>query len=69
MIAQVGGHILAPGVGAQGAGPKELRQVFGGALGLVLATASRSIAAAGPDPSKLAARARECAEAVSFLGN
>ena len=47
-----GGPILAPGVGAQGAGRDELRAVFGDralASGQVLATASRAVLSAGPD--------------------
>lgn len=47
-----GGPILAPGVGAQGAGLAELRAVFGDralSSGQVLATASRAVLGAGPD--------------------
>ncbi|GAA1505952.1 orotidine-5'-phosphate decarboxylase [Brevibacterium permense] len=47
-----GGPILAPGVGAQGAGLTELRAVFGSRAlesGQVLATASRAVLGAGPD--------------------
>ncbi|MCU4297954.1 orotidine-5'-phosphate decarboxylase [Brevibacterium permense] len=47
-----GGPILAPGVGAQGAGLTELRAVFGDRAlksGQVLATASRAVLGAGPD--------------------
>lgn len=47
-----GGPILAPGVGAQGAGLTELRAVFGNRAlesGQVLATASRAVLGAGPD--------------------
>ena len=47
------GIFLAPGVGAQGAGPAELREVFGAALPRVLASASRSILGGGPDASGL----------------
>jgi orotidine-5'-phosphate decarboxylase len=46
------GPILAPGVGAQGAGVRELRAVFGEqalASGQILATASRAVLQAGPD--------------------
>ncbi|MBP3222759.1 MAG: orotidine 5'-phosphate decarboxylase, partial [Actinomycetaceae bacterium] len=42
------GIFLAPGVGAQGAGPRELDAVFGDARSRVLASASRSILAGGP---------------------
>jgi orotidine-5'-phosphate decarboxylase len=43
----VGGPILAPGLGAQGASPGDLARVFGPALADVLATTSRDILAAG----------------------
>ncbi len=45
--------ILAPGLGAQGASGADLREVFGGALGQVLASSSRGILAAGPDARAL----------------
>lgn len=48
------GVILAPGVGAQGAGPKELRRLFAGCPeGTVLPSVSRSVLAAGPEPGAL----------------
>ncbi|WP_210602313.1 orotidine-5'-phosphate decarboxylase [Brevibacterium oceani] len=60
-----GGPILAPGVGAQGAGIRELRDVFGPAAlasGQVLATASRAVLGAGPEG--LAAAADELNRAL-----
>ena len=64
-----GGPILAPGVGAQGAGLPELRAVFGDRAltsGQVLATASRAVLGAGPDGLADAAAAlnRELTAAV-----
>ncbi|GAA1855862.1 orotidine-5'-phosphate decarboxylase [Myceligenerans crystallogenes] len=53
--------ILAPGVGAQGAGAAELAATFGEARGRVCASSSRSILAAGPDATAL--RAAACAAA------
>lgn len=47
------GIFLAPGVGAQGAGGDELRQVFGSGIGHVLASASRSVLAGGPSQQGL----------------
>ena len=47
------GPLLAPGVGAQGAGPAELAAVFGDARPRVLVNQSRGIAAAGPIIEKL----------------
>ena len=43
----VGGPILAPGLGAQGASPGDLARVFGPALADVLATSSREVLGAG----------------------
>lgn len=42
------GIFLAPGVGAQGGGASELREVFGSGISRVLASASRSILRGGP---------------------
>jgi orotidine 5'-phosphate decarboxylase len=42
------GPLLAPGVGAQGAGPAELESVFGAARRHVLASTSRGVLKAGP---------------------
>ncbi|OKL49113.1 orotidine 5'-phosphate decarboxylase [Boudabousia liubingyangii] len=47
------GPLLAPGVGAQGAGGKEIREVFGTPAPFVLASASRSVAAGGPQATGL----------------
>ena len=61
-LATVGGPLLAPGVGAQGAGADELAQVFGDARDAVLAASSRGVLVAGPEPAALrsaAARARD----------
>ncbi len=49
--------ILAPGFGAQGAEPSDLRRLFGRLSGNVVASESRSILSAGPD--RLAARIEE----------
>lgn len=47
-LQSVRGPILAPGLGAQGATPADLRRTFGAAYPQVLATSSRDILAAGP---------------------
>jgi orotidine-5'-phosphate decarboxylase len=49
------GPVLAPGLGAQGAGPSDLPAVFGPALPLVLPAVSREVLGAGPDPARLRA--------------
>lgn len=56
----VNGPLLAPGVGAQGAAGPELATVFGPARGNVLASTSRAVLSAGPDPQGL----RRAAEAA-----
>jgi orotidine-5'-phosphate decarboxylase len=58
-LPELGGVILAPGVGAQGAGAAEVAALFAGCpAGSVLASASRSVLAAGPDVGALSAAAR-----------
>lgn len=58
-LAAVRGPLLAPGVGAQGAGAAELADVFGDARRSVLASSSRGVLAAGPSVSALRAAARK----------
>jgi len=65
----VGGPLLAPGIGAQGAGPAELRQVFGAALPAVLPSSSREVLRGGPTVAGLCeAAARTLDEVRSALG-
>ncbi|MFI2562679.1 orotidine-5'-phosphate decarboxylase [Paenarthrobacter sp. NPDC018779] len=52
-LGPVKGAILAPGLGAQGATPADLRATFGSAYPAVLATSSRGILAAGPTVAAL----------------
>ena len=47
-LAALNGAFLAPGVGAQGAGPAQVREVFAGATDAVLASSSRAILRSGP---------------------
>ncbi|KQS97223.1 orotidine-5'-phosphate decarboxylase [Cellulomonas sp. Leaf395] len=61
-LVAVNGPLLAPGVGAQGAGPRELAQVFGAARRQVVASSSRGVLAAGPDVSALRAAARDASD-------
>ncbi|MGR0159979.1 orotidine-5'-phosphate decarboxylase [Paenarthrobacter nitroguajacolicus] len=58
-LAPVRGAILAPGLGAQGATPADLRATFGTAYPTVLATSSRGILAAGPSMAGLRAATDE----------
>ncbi|NMH90907.1 orotidine-5'-phosphate decarboxylase [Pseudonocardia bannensis] len=59
-LGALNGAVLAPGLGAQGAGPGDLAARFAGVDGLVLPTASRSVLRHGPDPAAL----RGAAEAL-----
>ncbi|WP_456824669.1 orotidine-5'-phosphate decarboxylase [Cellulomonas sp. P5_E12] len=61
-LAAVRGPLLAPGVGAQGAGAAELADVFGDARRAVLASSSRGVLAAGPSVSALRAAARTASD-------
>lgn len=64
-LAAVNGPLLAPGVGVQGAGPRELSAVFGVARRQVLASSSRGVLAAGPDVERLRSAARRAADAAA----
>lgn len=57
-LTRLGGPILAPGLGAQGAAAADLRTVFGASLPLVVPSYSREVLAAGPSVTGL----REAAE-------
>ena len=52
-LSQVNGPLLAPGLGAQGATPSDLRSVFGESLRNVLPSYSREVLNAGPSVSAL----------------
>lgn len=58
----VHGAFLAPGVGAQGAGPAELATVFHGTLPNVLASTSRGILRKGPDVDAITEAAKQAVE-------
>jgi orotidine-5'-phosphate decarboxylase len=67
-LSQLGGVILAPGLGAQGARPEDVAVRFAGcAPGSVLASSSRSLLAAGPDVGRLRQGALELAQELSGL--
>jgi orotidine-5'-phosphate decarboxylase len=63
VLSQFNGPFLAPGVGAQGAGPADVAALFAGCTpGSVLPSVSRSVLTAGPSAEALrsaAARARD----------
>jgi orotidine-5'-phosphate decarboxylase len=56
-LGKLSGPVLAPGIGAQGAGPADVAARFCGLRGVVLPSASRSLLTAGPDPAALRAAA------------
>ena len=66
-LAAVGGPLLAPGVGAQGGTPDDLRRVFGDALPDVLPASSRDVLSAGPDVAALRDRARATNDRLAAL--
>jgi len=51
----VGGPLLAPGYGAQGGTAADLARIFGPASSHVLASSSREVLRAGPDPAAMLA--------------
>ena len=58
-LSQLGGVILAPGLGAQGAGPSDIAARFAGCSpGSVLPSSSRGLLNQGPDPADLGRSAR-----------
>lgn len=68
-LAEVGGPILSPGFGAQGATRADLDDVFGTAMtrGCVLVNSSRQIAAAGPAAEGLRAAARRVLDEIGTI--
>lgn len=54
-LAAANALVLAPGVGAQGGTPTDLAATFAGVRGRVLASVSRDLLRAGPDPGTLRA--------------
>ncbi|MFC7279517.1 orotidine-5'-phosphate decarboxylase [Paractinoplanes rhizophilus] len=68
-LSRVNGPLLAPGLGAQGATPSDLRSVFGESLRNVLPSYSREVLSAGPSVSALrAATERAVDECRAALG-
>jgi orotidine-5'-phosphate decarboxylase len=61
-LSEVNGPLLAPGLGAQGATPSDLRSVFGESLRNVLPSYSREVLNAGPSVSALRAAAEQAVD-------
>ena len=57
--------LLAPGIGAQGAGPADLARVFGAARANVLPSSSREVLGAGPSVAALRQAARRTVDALA----
>ena len=60
----LGGPVLAPGLGAQGGFPADLRRLFGTGTAVV-PTVSRDVLGAGPDPAALRAAAERWADELA----
>ena len=63
----IAGPLLVPGIGAQGGTVEDVRRIFDGVLDRVLASSSREILAAGPEPSALRAAAERAAATFAEL--
>ena len=61
-LSKVNGPLLAPGLGAQGGTPDQLRAIFRESLQNVLPSYSREVLSAGPDPAALRAAAQRAAD-------
>ncbi len=67
-LSQLGGVILAPGLGAQGAGPREVAVRFAGCpSGSVLPASSRALLEAGPDPDAVRQSAQSLVRELAAL--
>jgi orotidine-5'-phosphate decarboxylase len=64
-LSTLNGAVLAPGLGAQGAGPADVRARFADLHGIVLPAAARSVLAAGPDRSALRSAAEKLRDELS----
>jgi orotidine-5'-phosphate decarboxylase len=62
-LSKVNGPLLAPGLGAQGGTPEQLRTIFGESLQNVLPSYSREVLGAGPDVTALRSAAQRAAHA------
>jgi orotidine-5'-phosphate decarboxylase len=64
-LSAVNGPLLAPGLGAQGGTPENLRKIFGRSLRNVLPSYSREVLGAGPEIASLQVAAARAADAVA----
>jgi orotidine-5'-phosphate decarboxylase len=64
-LSTLNGAVLAPGLGAQGAGPADIRVRFADVSGIVLPAAARSVLRAGPDPLAVRSAAEKLRDELS----
>ncbi len=62
----VNGPLLAPGLGAQGGTPDDVRRIFAGVTQYVVPSSSRGVLAAGPDVTALRTAARRAADEIAI---
>lgn len=67
-LAELGGPVLVPGVGAQGGRAEQLAGFGGAGRGQLLPAVSREVLAAGPDAGALRAAGERMRDAVAYLG-
>jgi orotidine-5'-phosphate decarboxylase len=66
-VSALGGHVLVPGVGAQGGRPEALGGFGGSHAGQLLPAVSREVLRAGPEVAALRAAAERFRDAVAYL--
>jgi len=66
-LESLNGPVLAPGIGAQGAGLTDLPRIFGAASRYVVASTSRELLRHGPQPAALRHAARRIADEAAAL--
>lgn len=66
-LANLGGPVLVPGVGAQGGRPEALAGLGGARPGQLLPAVSREVLRAGPDASAVRAAGEQLRDAVAYL--
>jgi orotidine-5'-phosphate decarboxylase len=64
-LSELNGPLLAPGLGAQGGTPADLKTIFGASLRNVLPSYSREVLGGGPEIAGLQAAAGRAADAVT----
>src|SRR5262249_7116564 len=68
-LSALGGHVLVPGVGAQGGRPERLGGLGNAAPGRLLPAVSREVLRAGPAVSDLRAAGEQMRDAVAYLAS